>query len=151
MQDIKYCRFNRLGLSLSRESAVGLTDRFDMTIVVDWDVKRQIKQNKLLVSRICNELLLISCLIAIKTHLIIKYCEKDYGRSGTNLFGLKSTPVMYFINWRLGVSVLLVCQPTIFPRFILHYPITQSKKNVLIKLKENCKGNDLFTLHVMTD
>ena len=32
---------NSLGLSLSRKSAVRLTDRLDMTIAVDWDVKLQ--------------------------------------------------------------------------------------------------------------
>ena len=36
---------NRLG-SLSRNSVVRLTDRLDMTIVVDLDVKVQIRQNK---------------------------------------------------------------------------------------------------------
>ena len=36
---------NRLG-SLPRNSVVRLTDRLDMTIVVDWDVKPQIKQMK---------------------------------------------------------------------------------------------------------
>ena len=36
---------NRLG-SLSRNNVVRLTDRLDMTIVVDWDVKPQIIQDK---------------------------------------------------------------------------------------------------------
>ena len=36
---------NYLG-SLPRNSVVRLTDRHDMTIVVDWDVKPQIEQNK---------------------------------------------------------------------------------------------------------
>ena len=36
---------NRLG-SLPRNSVVRLTDRLNMTIVVDWDVKPQIKQTK---------------------------------------------------------------------------------------------------------
>ena len=35
-----------LSLSLPRKSAVRLTERFDMTIAVDWDVKPQTKQNK---------------------------------------------------------------------------------------------------------
>ena len=34
--------------SLSRNSVVRLTDRLDMIIVVDWDVKTQIKQTKTL-------------------------------------------------------------------------------------------------------
>ena len=37
---------NRLG-SLPRNSAVRLTDHLDMTIVVDWDIKPQIKQKKI--------------------------------------------------------------------------------------------------------
>ena len=36
---------NRLG-SLPRNSVVRLTDLLNMTIVVDWDVKPQIKQTK---------------------------------------------------------------------------------------------------------
>ena len=36
---------NRLG-SLPRNSVVRLINRHDMTIVVDWDIKPQIKQNK---------------------------------------------------------------------------------------------------------
>ena len=36
---------NRLG-SLPRNSVVRLTDPLNMTIVVDWDVKPQIKQTK---------------------------------------------------------------------------------------------------------
>ena len=38
---------NRLG-NLSRNSVVRLTDRLGMTIVVDWDVKPQIKQKDLI-------------------------------------------------------------------------------------------------------
>ena len=37
---------NRIGLSLTRKSVDRLTDRLDMTIVVDWDVKQQNKQTK---------------------------------------------------------------------------------------------------------
>ena len=33
---------NRLDLSLPRKRAVRLTDRLDITIIVDWDVKSQI-------------------------------------------------------------------------------------------------------------
>ena len=40
---------NRLG-SLPWNSVIRLTDRRDMTIVVDWDVKPQIKQNKKLLT-----------------------------------------------------------------------------------------------------
>ena len=35
---------NRLGLCLPRTSVVRITDRLDMTLVVDWDVKQQNKQ-----------------------------------------------------------------------------------------------------------
>ena len=34
-------------LSMSRKSVDRLTDRLDMTIVVDWDVKQQIKQTNI--------------------------------------------------------------------------------------------------------
>ena len=37
---------NRLG-SLPRDNVVRLTDRLDMTTVVDWDIKQQTKQNML--------------------------------------------------------------------------------------------------------
>ena len=40
---IKYW-LTALGLSLPRKSVVGLIDHHGMTIVVDWDVKPQIKQ-----------------------------------------------------------------------------------------------------------
>ena len=42
-KDIYLVLVNRLG-SLPRNSVVRLTDRLDMTIVVDWDIKPQIKQ-----------------------------------------------------------------------------------------------------------
>ena len=45
--DVHLVLVNRLG-RLPRNSVVRFTDRRDMTIVVDWDVKPQIKQNKTL-------------------------------------------------------------------------------------------------------
>ena len=44
-KDVHLVLVNRLG-SLPRNIVVRLTDRLDMTMVVDWDVKPQIKQNK---------------------------------------------------------------------------------------------------------
>ena len=44
--DMHFVLANRLGI-LPRNSVVRLTDHLDMTIVVDWDVKPQIKQNKM--------------------------------------------------------------------------------------------------------
>ena len=42
-------------LTLPRKTVVMLTDRPDMTIVVDWDIKPQIKQNKIQdVNAICK-------------------------------------------------------------------------------------------------
>ena len=38
------CTKDRLGLSPPRKRVAKLTDCFDMTIVVDWDVKPQNKQ-----------------------------------------------------------------------------------------------------------
>ena len=38
---------NRLGLSLPRKSVVRLTDRLDITIAVDWDVKPQNNSNSI--------------------------------------------------------------------------------------------------------
>ena len=43
--DVHLVLVNRLG-SLSRNSVVRVTDRLDMAIVIDWDVKPQIKQNE---------------------------------------------------------------------------------------------------------
>ena len=43
-KDVHGILVNRLGLSLPRKSGVRLTDRLDMTIVVDWNVKSQSKQ-----------------------------------------------------------------------------------------------------------
>ena len=43
-KDVHLVLVNRLG-SLPRNSVVRLTDRLNMTVVVDWDVKPQIKQN----------------------------------------------------------------------------------------------------------
>ena len=43
--DLHLALVNRLG-SLSRNNVVRLTDRLDMTIVVEWDVKPKIKQYK---------------------------------------------------------------------------------------------------------
>ena len=45
-KDVHLVLVNRLG-SLPRNSVVRLTDRLGMTIVVDWDVKPQIVQNKI--------------------------------------------------------------------------------------------------------
>ena len=42
-KDVHLVLVNRLGLSLPRKSVVRLTDHPDMTIVVDWDIKPQIK------------------------------------------------------------------------------------------------------------
>ena len=43
--DVHLVLVYRLG-SLSRNSVVRLTDRLNMTIVVDWDVKKENKSNK---------------------------------------------------------------------------------------------------------
>ena len=43
-KDVHQLLINCLGLSLRSKSLVRLTDRLDMTIVVDWDVKWQNKQ-----------------------------------------------------------------------------------------------------------
>ena len=50
--------------SLYRNSVVRLTDRLDMTIVVAWDVKSQIKPNK------HTELLFLSLEYCIYSHLL---------------------------------------------------------------------------------
>ena len=47
-KDVHQVLVNYLDLSLPRKSVVRLTDRLDMTIVVDWDVKPQNKQNAIL-------------------------------------------------------------------------------------------------------
>ena len=44
---------NRLG-RLPKNNVVRLTDRLDMTIVVDWDVKPQLKQTKYFKIRLTN-------------------------------------------------------------------------------------------------
>ena len=44
-KDVHLVLVNGLG-SLPRNSVVRLTDRLDMTVVVDWDVQPQIKTNK---------------------------------------------------------------------------------------------------------
>ena len=47
-KDVHLVLVNRLG-SLSRNGVVRLTDHLDMTVVVDWDVKPQIRQtNKII-------------------------------------------------------------------------------------------------------
>ena len=52
-KDVHLVLFNRLG-SLPRNSVVGLTDSLDMTIVVGWDVKPQIKQTHKFSCESCN-------------------------------------------------------------------------------------------------
>ena len=39
-KNVRFVVVNSLGLSLPRNSVVKLTDRLDMTIVVDWDVNK---------------------------------------------------------------------------------------------------------------
>ena len=48
-KDVHLILVHRLGI-LPRNSVVRLTDRLDMTIIVDWDVKPQIKQNRKLLT-----------------------------------------------------------------------------------------------------
>ena len=73
---------NGLG-SLPRNSVVRLTDRLDMTIVVDWDVKPQNKNNSFqIVSKLFKAVPFV-CTIVVhkkkKHSLAIMSCKYGYG------------------------------------------------------------------------
>ena len=71
-KDVHFVLVNRLG-SLHRNSVVKRTDGLDMTIVVDWDVKPQIKQTYKrhctglrAISHLCYMIFKLLCILPIK-------------------------------------------------------------------------------------
>ena len=66
--------------------------------------------------------LLTTFLTAVKKH-VIKYCDKEYEKSGKNNFGLLKIQVKFKINLNLEILIWPVCLLMIFLLFILLYLI----------------------------
>ena len=94
--------------------------------------------------------MLTSCLTAVKKH-VIKYCEKVYERSGTNLFwSIKNSgEILDKLKARDFNATSLSTYD--FSTLYTTLPHNLTKINLLIVLQEPSREKALLTLHVMTE